>query len=145
MDAAVIWGAAGLILVIADVAFGSFFMLFLGAGALITAMLAWGSVLPAPIGQWLCFAAASAAGVVFLRKPILRRFGSKSENRYEEHAGQRVLVCEAIPAGGTGRVMYRGAEWPARTWDGNAMDAEMHAQIVSLDGIMLVVRPESPA
>lgn len=142
MDAAIFWGAAGLILVIADVVFGSFFMLFLGAGALVAAALTWGGLLPESIHQWLCFAAASAAGVLFLRKPLLRRFGAQSTPRYDEHTGQRVLVCETIPAGGTGRVIYRGAEWPARTHDGSVLNQDAHALIQSLDGIVLVVKAE---
>lgn len=142
MDAAIFWGAAGLILVIADVVFGSFFMLFLGAGALITAALVWGGMMPESIYQWLCFAAASAAGVLFLRKPLLSRFGAQSKSRYDEHTGQRVLVCEAIPAGGTGRVIYRGAEWPAKTIDGSALNQDAHALIQSLDGIVLLVKAE---
>lgn len=143
MDAAVFWGSAGLLLVIVDVAFGSFFMLFLGAGALITGALAWGGILAAPVHQWLCFAATSSAGVLFLRKALIRRFGAQSTPRYDEHTGQRVLVCEAIPAGGSGRVIYRGAEWPARTYDGSAMPKDTHALIQSMDGIVLVVKAEA--
>jgi membrane protein implicated in regulation of membrane protease activity len=143
MDAAIIWGAAGLILIIADVVFGSFFMLFLGAGALTTAALIWGGFMSDTLYQWLCFAAASSAGVLFLRKPLLSRFGAQSAPRYDEHTGQRVLVCEAIPAGGTGRVVYRGAEWPARTHDGSSMPQDAHALIQSLDGIVLIVQAES--
>lgn len=143
MDAAIFWGSAGLILIIADVVFGSFFMLFLGVGALVTGAAVWSGMLANPVYQWLCFALVSLSGVISLRKTLISRFGSKSATGYDEHTGQRVLVCEAIPAGGSGRVMYRGAEWPARTLDGSALEQHKHALIHALDGIVLIVVPEA--
>lgn len=143
MDAAIFWGSAGLILIIADVVFGSFFMLFLGVGALVTGAAVWSGTLANPVYQWLCFALVSLSGVISLRKPLIHRFGSKSAKGYDEHTGQRVFVCEAIPAGGSGRVMYRGAEWPARTLDGSALGQNSHALIHALDGIMLIVIAEA--
>ncbi len=39
MSEPTVWGIAGLIMIIADVVLGTFFMLFLGGGALLTAIL----------------------------------------------------------------------------------------------------------
>lgn len=135
------WAVAGLLLIIADVVFGTFFMLFLGMGAILTA-LAVAIGLPNDLiaAQWLIFAVTSALGLILFRKKLVRSFGKESGSRYEEHVGQHVEVTTDIPHNGQGRVKYRGAEWPAITEDGSALSAGHKATITSTDGIILQVR-----
>lgn len=140
MNEATVWGVVGLVMVIADVVLGTFFMLFLGGGALLTAVLVMAGV-QEPVTQWLAFAAFSALGVLLFRKKLVSAFGPKKNDRYIEHVGQKVRVVEAIQANGQGRVIYRGSEWPARTGDGSAMESGQTAEITATDGILLTVAP----
>jgi membrane protein implicated in regulation of membrane protease activity len=140
MSEPTIWGIAGLIMIIADVVLGTFFMLFLGGGALLTAVLVIAGVHD-PVAQWLAFGGFSAMGVILFRKKLLTAFGPRKNERYVEHIGQKVRVVDAIPAHGQGRVLYRGSEWPARTADGSALDADSAAEITATDGILLTVAP----
>lgn len=139
MTPEIMWGAAGALLIIADVVFGSFFMLFLGAGALITGALVWAGLLPDPAWQSIVFAAASGLGVLAFRKKLLSWFGPDSNNKYTEHAGQRVEVVETIPAQGNGKVKYRGTEWLASSKNGVEIGAGSAAVITGNDGIVLEV------
>lgn len=139
MTPEIMWGAAGALLIIADVVFGSFFMLFLGAGALITGALVWAGLLPDPAWQWIVFAAVSGIGVLAFRKKLLAWFGPDSNNKYNEHAGQRVEVVETIPAQGNGKVKYRGTEWLASSKNGVEIGAGSAAVITGNDGIVLEV------
>lgn len=143
MNAATIWGVAGLALVIADLVFGSFFMLFLGAGALITAGLAWAGLIDENVTwQWLVFSVTSVAGLLLFRKKLVKAFGKSSHEKYTEHKGQVVVVTESIPHNGAGRVKYRGAEWPAKTADGSALSEGHRAIIKNTDGILLEIEKE---
>ncbi len=140
MSEPTVWGIAGLIMIIADVVLGTFFMLFLGGGALLTAVLVMAGV-QEPVMQWLAFAGFSAFGVILFRKKLVAAFGPRKNERYVEHIGQKVRVVDAIQANGQGRVLYRGSEWPARTADGSALDADSAAEITATDGILLTVAP----
>lgn len=136
------WAIAGLVMIIADIIFGSFFILFTGAGALLTALLIWIGVLPDPTWQWVVFAASSTLGLVLFRSKLVSSFGKGSKNSYDEHKGARVEVIESIPVHGLGRVKYRGAEWQARSADENIIEAGTTVIIQKADGIILEVMPE---
>lgn len=140
MNAEIIWGAAGLLLILADVAFGTFFVMFLGAGALITASILWMGIPMNTASQWLTFSGLSTMGVVLLRKKLMQWFGPSKEERFEEHKGQTVLVTESITPANPGKVKYRGAEWQAATNNDDSFDKGENAVITHLDGIVVYIR-----
>jgi membrane protein implicated in regulation of membrane protease activity len=140
MSADLIWGAAGLLLVIGDVVFGTFFVMFLGAGALITATLLWAGIPLSPTSQWLIFSGVSAIGVILLRKTLLKWFGPSEEERFQEHKGQAVIVLEDVAPGKNGKVKYRGTEWQAALADGDAIQPGETAYITHMDGIVVYIR-----
>lgn len=140
MSADVTWGAIGLLLIIADVVFGTFFVMFLGAGALITATILWMGIPMNTASQWLTFSGLSTMGVVLLRKKLMQWFGPSKEERFEEHKGQTVLVTESITPAKPGKVKYRGAEWQAATNNDDSFDKGENAVITHLDGIVVYIR-----
>ncbi|MBL7812323.1 MAG: NfeD family protein [Bacteroidetes bacterium] len=139
MSTELYWAAAGIGLIIADVIFGTFFVLFLGASALVTALLVWTGLLPDPALQWLVFAIVAAAGVLLFRKKLLKSFGPGHGSNFNEHLGQQVVVSSHIPANGQGRVSYRGTEWPASTMDGSALEEGAKGIVRHTDGILLKI------
>ncbi len=140
MNAEIIWGAAGLLLILADVVFGTFFVMFLGAGALVTAALLWMGVPLNNTLQWLVFAAVSGFGVLLLRKKLMHWFGPSDEERFQEHKGQPVLVVETVSPGKSGKIKYRGTEWQAATDENEELQAGEPAIITHLDGIVVYIR-----
>jgi membrane protein implicated in regulation of membrane protease activity len=140
MSIEMIWGAAGLLFILADVVFGTFFVIFLGAGALATAILLWSGISLSSTNQWLVFAAVSALGVVLLRKKLMLWFGPSSEERFEEHKGQTVLVTENVTPAKPGKVKYRGAEWQSATNNDDSFVEGENAIITHLDGIVVYIR-----
>jgi len=140
MSADIMWGAAGILLIIGDVVFGTFFVMFLGAGALITATLLWTGVSLNNAAQWLTFSAVSALGVLLLRPKLMQWFGPSSEERFEEHKGQTVVVVEDVLPGKTGKIKYRGAEWQSATTEADSISAGENAVITHLDGIVVYIR-----
>ncbi|MCC7299075.1 MAG: NfeD family protein [Bacteroidia bacterium] len=139
MNIETIWLIAGLIMVIADLLFGTFFILFVGAAALITGMLIWMGILPDPTWQWVVFAVVSTLGLVLFRKKLVQIFGKGSGDLYQEHRGQKVQVIETIPVNGKGRVNYKGADWYAKSNDEQPIEAGDTAVVQQLDGIVLIV------
>lgn len=144
MSTEIWWAVAGLAMVIADLIFGTFFILFIGAGALITALCIWIGIIPAsdPTWQWVLFAVSSTLGLILFRKKLVNIFGRGAADKYDEHRGQKVSVTEDIPENGNGKVNYRGAQWIARSADGSAIAAGKTAVISQVDGIILEVHPE---
>ncbi|MEK0420299.1 MAG: hypothetical protein RLZZ161_150 [Bacteroidota bacterium] len=140
MNAEIIWGSAGLLLILADVIFGSFFVMFLGVGALITASLIWMGVPMNTTTQWLTFSAISSMGVLLLRKKLMHWFGPSEEERFEDHKGQTVAVIEEVAPGKTGKIKYRGAEWQGATTGDDSIQAGENAVITHLDGIIVYIR-----
>jgi membrane protein implicated in regulation of membrane protease activity len=106
--AATYWWMLGAVLVVLEMATGTFYLLILGVAALLTGVLAWWGV--AEMWQWLL--AAGFASVASLCVPALRcRLQHQAHNKSLSHldAGQAVVVVSVAPL----RVKYRGAEWSA--------------------------------
>jgi membrane protein implicated in regulation of membrane protease activity len=140
MTPEIIWGSVGLALIIADLIFGTFFMLFLGGAALVTASLVWAGAIPNPTYQWLFFAALSAVSMLLFRKKLVEQFGSNKNDAYNEFEGQVVEVVDEIKPPNPGRVKFRGAEWIAQSHDDVVISAGDKAVIVNKDGIVLIVK-----
>lgn len=141
MSPELMWGAIGLALVILDMLFGSFYLLFLGLGALVTALSTWLGFTVDPTWQWTTFAVVSILGILLFRKRLVKHFGPGGD-RYTEHVGEKVKVIQDVTAK-DGKVMYRGAEWQARSKDGALIPVGEDARILKTDGIVLVVELEN--
>ena len=133
------WGAGGLALIIADVLFGTFFVLFLGISALIIGALAWAGVLNDTLYQWLLFAAISILGVVLFRSRLLQWFGPGKDDKYNEHQGHNVEVIDSMEGSKQGKVKYRGTEWMAVSASGETFLPGETAVIDKLDGIVIYI------
>lgn len=133
------WGAGGLALIIADVLFGTFFVLFLGISALIIGALTWAGVLNDTLYQWLLFAAISILGVVLFRSRLLLWFGPGKDDKYNEHQGHNVEVIDSMEGSKQGKVKYRGTEWMAVSASGETFLPGETAVIDKLDGIVIYI------
>jgi len=139
MNDEIMWGATGLSLIIADVLFGTFFVLFLGFAALLVAVFAWTGLLTNPLYQWVLFAVFSSAGVILGRAKLQQWFGPGKEDKYNEHQGHFVEVVEAIEGNKQGKVKYRGTEWLAVSNTAESFSIGETAQIAKLDGIVIYI------
>jgi membrane protein implicated in regulation of membrane protease activity len=109
-----IWGAAACVLVIAEMATGTFYLLMIAIGATAGAIAAFFGV--SGIGQCLIAAIVAAIATSLLRRS---RFGRSSridaslDPAVNQDIGQTLDVEEWHTISGTShaRVMYRGAQW----------------------------------
>ncbi|HAR96470.1 MAG TPA: NfeD family protein [Deltaproteobacteria bacterium] len=135
-----IWAIIGIVLIIIDVFSSTFFLFFLGIGALVTALSVWVGLTPGLVGQLICFSLFSLVATLLFRSALKRMFDQKARHGdYSEYIGQKAVVAASIPAGGEGKVTYRGSEWIAFCEEDREIPEGATVTILSIQGIKLKV------
>lgn len=135
---AVPWIILGIVCWIIEVAVPAFVFLFLGAAALVAALVALGFP---PVAQLFAFAISLALSLGLLRPRLVHRLQSKQHlpSRPQMLLGKVGPVTERIdPVGGPGRVSIEGQDWAATA--GEALEVGTLVEVQSSDGIILIVR-----
>jgi membrane protein implicated in regulation of membrane protease activity len=145
MSPALYWFLGGLVLMLLELALPGIILLFIGLGAWVTALAAWLGWVDSLAGQTLVFAIASVVLLVGLRrlfKGWLTGFTLAGDSAHElnEFLGKTVPVVTAIPAGGVGKVEFRGVHWNAQS--DAPLGAGASAIITGREGLCLLVRPK---
>lgn len=108
-----IWFAAGVILMIAEMTTFTFYLLWLGIGAFIASLLAW--LFPELI--WLHILAASTVAILltFFGKRFAKRLqGSKGfKDAVDDLVGKHGEILEPVTSGGMGIVRVGVETWSA--------------------------------
>lgn len=139
--ATVWWIAAGL-LVVAELASGTFYLLMLALGAGVGALAAHFAL--GPIGQMLCAAAVGGAAVVawhLRRDRAPRAAPAESNPDVNLDIGQSVQV-DHWSEDGIAQVQYRGAGWQARFIGNAPAQAGLHV-IRAIEGSRLLLDRQS--
>lgn len=113
MDYWVLWIIAGLVLVIAELVTGTFYLLVLGVGAFAAAIVAWaGGNALLQVGA---FGVVAIGGVLMVHHwHESSRKGEVGRSNFLDRGQPVVLEGWANEAAGLARVKYRGASWDAR-------------------------------
>lgn len=134
------WAIAAVVLLIAEIASTSFVFVFFSAGAFVAALTTWLGLTPELSGQLLVFSGVSLLTLALFRRKARQWFHRPGRSRdYVEFTGDEATVTSPIPAGGEGRVAYRGSEWTARTDTGQAVAAGQTVIIRRTEGIRVIV------
>ena len=100
--------------------FATFWLLFIGLGALVAAAYAWLSGDVTYTATVAVFLVASVAITALLYAPI-RRWQNKPSQMADHNAiGQRVTVTEPIGHGVEGSVSWSGSDWQAELAQGES-------------------------
>jgi len=143
VDAWHLWVIVALLLIVAEMFNGDFWLVCLGIGALLAALVS--VVLPGLVPGILAFSLGSLISLLGLRPALLRRFqaGPRLRTNVEALVGQTGTVTEAIdPATGGGRVRVGGEDWRGASLDGLALPAGTRVAVIEVDGTRLVVEKE---
>jgi membrane protein implicated in regulation of membrane protease activity len=132
------WLAIGLLLAAAEMAAPGFFLIWLGAAALITGVITW--ALPIGLALQIVVFAVLAIASVFLGRSYFRAnpiesADPKMNDRGARLVGETVVVTHAID-GGSGRVRQGDGEWLAKGPDA-APGTRM--RVAGHDGTVLIV------
>ena len=141
MEPWLVWGVLGLVLVIAELLTGTFYLLVLGVAA-------FGAAAAAGIGQ-----AFAVQSVVFSVVAVLGCYGvhayrakNKAQQMAPIDAGMPASFESWVDAGARlARVRYRGASWEARIEGAEPVEPGSTVYVLATDGNTLKVAKNRPA
>ena len=135
------WMVIGMLLLGAELFIieADFFLVFLGAAAVLTGLL--GLAVPAvpEWGQWLVFAALALISMLFFRKRVYRLLRREVPDMANDMLLEQLQLPVGLPIDGTCRVELRGSTWTARNVGTEAIPPGVKVRIVGVDGITLRV------
>jgi inner membrane protein len=135
--------AGGVLLIASELLHASFTTLFLGAGAVIVAVLRGLGIIDGWMFSVLLWA-ATTLGLTFSLRPFARRY-LPGETKYDpsdedrDAYGTLVAVVETINEGDEkGRIRFQGTTWSATSIDGT-LPAGSTARLISRDKLAWIV------
>lgn len=116
-----------------------FYLVFLGAAALVVGLLDWFGVPLSQAAQWLLFAVLSVVAMQTFRRRLYQRLRKPTESIPEAlSVGDHVQLPELLAPGQSCRVDYRGSTWTARNDDRDGLSGDVI--ITQIEGLTLLVR-----
>jgi hypothetical protein len=117
-----------------------FYLIFIGAGAIVVGLVGLlGIELPIWM-QWLVFAVLSLVAMVTVRRQLYEKLRNRPIGNVEGDVNRNVTIPQELAPGGSGRVEYRGAGWTALNVGDRVIPAGSEVRIESVDGLTLNVR-----
>ncbi len=138
----VIWFGIGLVLFLLEFIFPGLVLLFFGVGAWITSIAAY--IFDIDLNsQLILFIISSlitlAALRKFLRKKYIQDGDLANDILEDEYVGKTAVVITAIPAGGKGKVEFKGSSWEALSDSNIALGDTV--KIIDIQSVKLIVTP----
>jgi membrane protein implicated in regulation of membrane protease activity len=139
------WIAVGAILLGSELTFidAQFYLVFVGASAIVVGLVQLAGLPLAPWLQWLIFAALAAASMLVFRRRIYERMRHNLPAIKGGPAGEIVTLPQELPPGETCRLEYRGSSWSAINGGKGVIAAGAKARIERVDGLTLVVHDKT--
>jgi len=119
-----------------------FFIMFFGLGALTVGILTRLGIGGEPWLQWLIFPVCSVVYLLLFRGQLQARFQAPPPPDVDSFIGVLAVPEATIEPGAVGRVEVRGSAWSARNIAPVALQRGQRCIVVSVDGLLLAVRPE---
>jgi membrane protein implicated in regulation of membrane protease activity len=141
------WIVAGAVLIVLELIVPGMVLVFLGAGALLVALLVWLGLVQTWVASITTWFIASLVLLLMLRGFFQRFMSGDAETQSTDEDfdayGEVVDVVEAIGPDKEGRIRYRGTTWQAACYD-NILKAGTKAQIVCRENLIWIVEPANP-
>lgn len=138
-----LWVAGALALMVLELVTPSgFFIMFFGLGAMTVGVLARLGLVDAGWVQWLLFTLLSIGYVLLFRGQVQKMFQPPPPIPVDSLVGVLAVPQGSIEPGAVGRVEVRGSTWSARNVGSTALTGGQRCTVVSVDGLLLAVRPE---
>jgi len=138
MDTYGIWIIVGVICLIIDLLMAPLFMLWVGGGCFVAALVAW--LLPlVPWAPWAAFFVSTSV-LLALGRPLARRMQEKdlTPSNVDSLVGREGIVLETIdPLANSGRVRVGSDEWRARA--DQRIEAGERITVRSIEGATALV------
>ena len=138
------WIAVGAILLGSELAFvdAQFYLVFIGAAALLVGMLRVAGMDMAVWLQWTVFAVLAAGSMVTFRRRIYQQLRRNLPTMRHGPVGEILVLPAALAPGETCRLEFRGSSWSAVNGGASLIGEGGRARIERIDGLTLVVREQ---
>ena len=139
------WMILGLVLLGSEMGFldAAFFLVFLGVSALFVGLLKLAGVVMPMWAEWVVFAGVSLANMIFFRKRLYTLVRGGAKGLVDPMIGKLITINDGLQPSASGRVEYRGSTWTVRNDGEEVINAGQAVRIVSVDGIVLTVAPDT--
>lgn len=139
------WLIAGIVLMVVELAAvdAAFYLVFLGAAAVLVGIAVLGDPTLPIWTQWVLYGVLAVASMLFFRRKLYERLRGGVRGFDNSTVGEIVELAEDVPAGGTTRIDMRGSQWTATNVGTTPMGAGARARIVSVSGASVDIVPMS--
>ena len=138
------WIVVGVVLlggeIIAD---AQFYLVFLGAAAVIVGLAGAVGLTGGIAMQWAIFGVLSVALLVGFRERVYGKLRGANPPGHETIVGEIAVVQARIAPGDLGRAELRGVGWSARNVGGEVLEPGQRAQVVHVEGLVIDIRRAS--
>jgi membrane protein implicated in regulation of membrane protease activity len=117
-----------------------FYLVFIGAAALLVGALGLGGIVLPEWLQWLVFAGSAIASMLLFRKKLYELLRRAPGILASADSGEQVWVPVDLAPGDSCRVEYRGSTWTARNTGDRPIGADTPAKIVEVEGLTLQIQ-----
>ena len=135
------WIAVGAMLLGSELTFvnAQFYLVFIGAAALVVGFLDLAAGGSAAWLQWTIFAVLATVSMVGFRRRIYERMRGHLPGLNAGPKGETVILPGALAPGESCRLEYRGSSWSAVNAGHSLIAAGARARIERIDGLTLVI------
>ena len=118
----------------------AFYLVFVGAAAILTGALELVGIVVAPWVQWLIFALLSAVSMVFFRQRLYNKL-RVVDTEYPSGLGGEMLDLDVdLAPGDKGRQFFRGSHWTVANEGEQTLSAGSRISIERVDGNTLILK-----
>jgi inner membrane protein len=137
------WIVVGALLLAAETAVNAqFYLVFVGAAAIVTGGLVVALGPFAPGVDWALFGVLAIAGTAGFRRRLWERTRRVDGEVSSGTVGEVAIAREVIPPGGHGQAELRGTVWQAHNAGDAAIAAGERVRVVATHGLVLDLRRE---
>ncbi|TFG84114.1 MAG: NfeD family protein [Chromatiales bacterium] len=138
------WMVVGMLLLAAElfIVEANFFLVFLGAAAIVTGLIALALPELSQAMQWLAFSALALTSMIFFRRRVYRLLRREVPDMANDMLQEHLQLSVSLPVDDSCRVELRGSTWTARNVGTVPIPPGVNVRIVGVDGVTL--RIEAP-
>src|ERR1700722_18764887 len=139
------WITVGGLLLGSELTFvnAQFYLIFVGASALVVGFLDLAGAIPADWIQWSLFSILAIVSLIAFRRRVYERVRRKLPDIKLGPKGESVVLPTDLPPGESCRLEFRGCSWSAVNGGKWPIAAGAKARIERVDGLTLVVHGEA--
>jgi inner membrane protein len=139
------WITVGAVLLGSELTFvnAQFYLVFVGASALIVGFVGLSGLHLADWLQWSMFAVLAALSLLIFRRRVYERMRPTFPEVKCGPQGETVTLPTALPPGESCRLEFRGSSWSALNGGQSVIAAGSRARIERVDGLTLVVQADN--